>query len=81
MKGHVLDAWQLAGPPPHTHCIHTRLASRTSPCSGGAVSWLGRGGSGENLLNAFDCGRFLQQSYYGIEDGSDWNGKPWRWNP
>jgi hypothetical protein len=32
-------------------------------------------------LNAFDCGRFVQQSYYGADDGSDWNGKPWRWNP
>lgn len=26
----------------------------------------------------FDCGRFIQQSYYGRQDGSDWNGKPWR---
>jgi hypothetical protein len=36
---------------------------------------------GRNLLNAYDKGRYLQQSYYGDEDGSDWNGKPWRWNP
>lgn len=30
----------------------------------------------------YDCGRFIQQSYYGCEDGSDWPpGRPWRWNP
>lgn len=29
----------------------------------------------------YDCGRFIQQSYYGRQDGSDWNGKPWSWNP
>lgn len=23
----------------------------------------------------------MQQSYYGDKDGSDWNGKPWRYNP
>lgn len=23
---------------------------------------------------SYDCGRFIQQSYYGAEDGSDWNG-------
>jgi hypothetical protein len=44
------------------------------PDRGGALCWLGRGGSGENLLNAYDCGRYIQQSYYGEEDGSDWNG-------
>lgn len=48
---------------------------------GGAICWLSRGGSPDNLLNAFDCGRFVQQSYYGKDDGSNWNGQPWRWNP
>lgn len=36
---------------------------------------------GRNLLNAYDSGRFIQQSYYGDEDGSSWNDRPWRWNP
>jgi hypothetical protein len=36
---------------------------------------------GRNFLNGYDTGRFVQQSYYGDEDGSDWNGRPWRWNP
>lgn len=37
--------------------------------------------SGDNLLNHADEGRFIQQSYYGEPDSSDWHGKPWVWNP
>ncbi|MFM7056119.1 MAG: hypothetical protein ACKO2P_04260, partial [Planctomycetota bacterium] len=49
--------------------------------SGGAIGWLGTPASGQNLINHFDRGRLVQQSWYGREDGSDWNGRPWRWNP
>lgn len=49
--------------------------------SGGAIAWISAGGSDRNLANAYDRGRLIQQSYYGREDGSLWNGKPWRWNP
>lgn len=49
--------------------------------AGGAVGWFSETGAGENLLNHYDHGRYVQQSWYGDEDGSDWNGKPWRWNP
>jgi hypothetical protein len=48
---------------------------------GGAVGWLSTAGSQRNLLNAFDHGRLLQQSYYGREDGSLWVQQPWRYNP
>lgn len=34
-----------------------------------------------NVLNHYDRGRFVQQSYYGDSDGSEWNKKPWRYNP
>ena len=34
-----------------------------------------------NLLKPADEGRFIQQSYYGEADGSDWNGQSWVWNP
>jgi hypothetical protein len=49
--------------------------------SGGSVFHFGRAAGGVNLLNHFDRGRFVQQSYYGAADGSLWNKKPWRWNP
>ena len=38
-----------------------------------------------NLINNFDCGRMLQQSYFGSVDGSVWpfptGPRSWRWNP
>lgn len=49
--------------------------------SGACIGWFGPSGSGRNLLNHYDQGRFIQQSYYGAPDGSLWNQKPWRWNP
>ena len=49
--------------------------------AGAAIGWFSASGSDRNLLNTFDVGRYVQQSYYGDEDGTDWNGKPWRYNP
>lgn len=47
---------------------------------GGSIFYFS-GARGRNLLNHADEGRFIQQSYYGEPDGSDWHGKPWVWNP
>ena len=49
--------------------------------AGGSIGWFSHSHSSANLLNAFDHGRYVQQSYYGDKDGSEWNGKPWRFNP
>ena len=49
--------------------------------AGAAIGWFSESGREENILNRFDYGRYLQQSWYGNKDSSDWNGKPWRWNP
>jgi hypothetical protein len=49
--------------------------------AGGSIGWFSPTRAPGNLLNAFDHGRYVQQSYYGNKDGSDWNGKPWRYNP
>ncbi|MFO1064415.1 MAG: hypothetical protein U0892_11180 [Pirellulales bacterium] len=49
--------------------------------SGGAIAWVSASGSDRNLVNAFDRGRLIQQSYYGRPDGSMWNKQPWTWNP
>lgn len=49
--------------------------------SGAGIAWLSASGARENLLDHYDHGRLIQQSYYGETDGSSWNGKPWRWNP
>jgi hypothetical protein len=47
--------------------------------AGGAIGWFGS--ASDNVLNTYDVGRYVQQSFYGDEDGSDWNGTPWRFNP
>ncbi len=48
---------------------------------GACIGYFGESKTGRNLLNHYDEGRFVQQSYYGRKDGSDWNGKPWVYNP
>ena len=48
---------------------------------GACIGFFGESKTGRNLLNHFDEGRFIQQSYYGTKDGSNWNGKPWVYNP
>lgn len=49
--------------------------------AGGSIGLLSKSHSPDNLLNSYDHGRYVQQSFYGDADGSDWNGKPWRYNP
>jgi len=49
--------------------------------SGACIGYLSASRSDRNILNHFDQGRFIQQSYYGKKDGSLWVKKPWRWNP
>ncbi|NDC74385.1 hypothetical protein EBZ70_03615 [bacterium] len=49
--------------------------------AGAGIGWLSRSGSKENLLDHWDGGRLIQQSYYGKVDGSLWVDKPWKWNP
>jgi hypothetical protein len=41
--------------------------------SGGSVFYLSESVPRRNLLNGFDRGRFIQQSYYGDSDESRWN--------
>jgi hypothetical protein len=52
-----------------------------NPNAGGAISFLAPIDSGHNLVNTYDFGRYIQQSYYGGPDGSTWANKPWSWNP
>lgn len=49
--------------------------------SGGGIFYFSQKMPERNVLNHFDKGRFIQQSYYGDKDGSLWNKEAWRWNP
>ena len=49
--------------------------------SGAGIGYFSKAGSTKNLLNHYDRGRLIQQSYYGDVDGSKWVTKEWRYNP
>jgi hypothetical protein len=49
--------------------------------SGGSIFYFSKTNKEQNLLNHFDRGRFIQQSYYGDKDGSFWAQQEWTWNP
>jgi len=54
---------------------------------GGAISWVSLSGSGRNLVNIADEGRYIQQSYYAgksldrTSEGQSKRWSPWTWNP
>ncbi|MBM3846320.1 MAG: sulfatase [Verrucomicrobia bacterium] len=48
---------------------------------GAGIGYFARRADGRNVLNHYDTGRFVQQSYYGDADGSMWANQPWRYNP
>ncbi len=49
--------------------------------SGAGIGYFSKAGSTKNLLNHYDRGRLVQQSYYGDVDGSRWVTKEWRYTP
>ncbi len=48
---------------------------------GGAIGSLSTPDGSRNVLNHYDHGRLVQQSYYGDTDGSKWVDNPWMYNP
>jgi len=70
-----------AEPEEWTYLDNGKLRLGVNRSGGAAIGWLSESGRDENVLNRFDLGRYVQQSWYGEKDGSDWNGQAWRWNP
>lgn len=64
-----------------TYLDNSQVRLGVKNTSGACIGYFSRSGSERNLLNHWDQGRFIQQSYYGRSDGSLWAEKPWRWNP
>ena len=58
-----------------------RIRVGVKKSSGCGIAWFSVGENGKNLVNHWDRGRLIQQSYYGGADGSMWDKQPWRWNP
>jgi len=54
---------------------------------GGAITYLSKSGTDRNIINLYDEGRCIQQSYYAgnsidrTSSGQSVNWSPWRWNP
>ena len=57
-----------------------KLKLGVSLAAGGGIFYLSSK-DGKNILNTYRPSQFIQQSYYGVADGSKWDGKPWVWNP
>ncbi len=64
-----------------TYLDNGQLRIGVKKSSGACIGFLSAGKDGRNLLNHADQGRFVQQSYYGDEDGSLWGEQKWRYNP
>lgn len=49
--------------------------------AGAGIGYLSKSDSKRNLINHYDRGRLIQQSYYGDADTSKWVDQPWCLNP
>ncbi len=67
------DRWAYLG--------NSYLRIGVNESQGACITFFAPRGSEENLLDHYDSGRFIQQSYYGDPDGSKWVEKPWVYNP
>ena len=73
--------WGEEGMPDATYICNGEVQIGIDLTRGGGICHFSEKGTKRNLLNRYDTGRFIQQSYYGDADGSNWNGTAWNWNP
>lgn len=66
---------------PFTYLDNGTLRIGVDQSRGSAIGYLALSRDKRNLLNHYDEGRFIQQSYYGDADGSMWTTNPWKYNP
>jgi hypothetical protein len=66
--------------PEWVYLQNARLKLGVRKDAGACIGYLAAA-DGKNVLNSYDHGRFIQQSYYGAPDGSFWVKQPWRYNP
>jgi hypothetical protein len=84
-RGFFFTAWLAALPAlasaSESYLDNGRLRIGVRTDSGACIGWVSSSVTGQNVINTFDFGRFIQQSYYGDHDGVTWAGKEWSWNP
>ncbi|MCM1021279.1 MAG: hypothetical protein NC343_03695 [Muribaculum sp.] len=65
----------------------SQLTVKQDLTRGGAISYISKKGSTENIVNIADEGRYIQQSYYAgnnvdrRSEGQGYSWSPWNWNP
>lgn len=63
------------------------LKVKANLLAGGAMSYISKSAENRNLVNIYDKGRYIQQSYYAgaainrIAEGQHPSWSPWNWNP
>lgn len=77
----VFDTWPEQGMEDAVYINNGIIQLGVDMDRGGSIFHFSEVDTKRNLLNHADEGRFMQQSYYGESDGSNWNGTPWVWNP
>lgn len=79
--GAAPDAVALKDPADYLFLDNGQVRLGVKKSSGAGIAWFSMSGSERNLINHWDRGRLVQQSYYGEKDGSLWDKQPWTWNP
>lgn len=76
------ETWEDAtGVDGAVYICNGKIQLGVDPARGGTIFHFSESGTKKNLVNHYDEGREIQQSYYGWADGSKWNGQDWVWNP
>ncbi len=75
------DAAGLKDPADYLFLDNGQVRLGVKRSSGAGIAWFSMSGTERNLINHWDRGRLVQQSYYGEKDGSLWDKQPWTWNP
>lgn len=73
--------WPESGMEDKTYITNGKVQIGIDLTRGGSIFHFSDAVRKQNALNHADAGRFVQQSYYGSSDGSNWNGTPWSYNP
>jgi len=87
LTGRIELAWIRVESVPDPTLDNGTLEIRLDLQAGGAIAYLGPSGSGRNLINLHDRGRYIQQSYYAgqrldrRDEGQSSTWSPWPWNP
>ncbi len=79
--GHAVSSPEEKTNEPLTFIDNGMIRVGVKKAAGAAIAWFSDSKTKRNLVNHYDRGRLIQQSYYGNVDGSKWADKPWRWNP